>query len=212
MIEFSESQRRTVASGLAALSAAIVLAFVALVAWGLLKALSFASPALVPVIMGFFLSLFFKPYYLLWRKLVRNPTLALLAMLATVFVPLGIIVWHAGSLIVEQALHLMRQGPELANQVMHWFRGTFPQLDTLLHEVGVQYEDIGYIYTRYGPSALKAGAGALKCLQGVFSVLVSLIFFVFFLMTPTKRGGAIVDHMPFLNNSYKSKWYSKRIL
>ena len=82
MIEFSESQRRAVASGLTALSAAIVLAFVSAVAWGVLKALSFASPALVPVIMGFFLSLFFKPYYQLWRRIVRNPTLALLVMLA----------------------------------------------------------------------------------------------------------------------------------
>ena len=198
MIEFSESQRRAVASGLTALSAAIVLAFVSVVAWGALKALSFASPALVPVILGFFLSLFFKPYYLLWRKIVRNPTLALLVMLSTVFVPLGIVVWHAGSLIVDQALNLMKQGPELANHVLQWFRGTFPRLDTLLHEVGVQYEDVGYIYTTYGPSALKAGAGALKCLRGVFSVLVSLIFFVFFLMTPARRGGAIVDHMPFL--------------
>lgn len=204
MIEFSESQRRAVASGLTALSAAIVLSFAALVAWGVFKALSFASPALVPVILGFFLSLFFKPYYRLWRRIVRNPTLALLAMLATVFVPLGAILWHAGALVADQTLNLMRQGPELANQVLHWFRETFPRLDSLLHEAGIRYEDVGYIYTTYGGSALKAGAGALKCVQGVFSVLVSLIFFVFFLMTPDRRGGAIVNHMPFLKPETRS--------
>ena len=198
MIEFSDSQKRTVASGLTVLSVVIVGAFVSLIAWGVLKALAFASSAIVPVVFGFFLSLFFRPYYLWWKKLVRNPTLALVVMLATVFVPLGLLVWYAGSLVVVQLLNLIRQGPELVARVLYWFRGTFPGLHSLLLEMGVPYEDIGYMYTTYGPAAMKAGAGAVRCVQGVVSVLVSLIFFVFFLMTPARRGSAIVAQMPFL--------------
>ena len=187
MIDFSDRQKRTVARGLTVLSVVIVGAFAALILWGVFKVLAFASSAIVPVVLGFFLALFFRPYYLWWKKMVRNPTLALFAMLATVFVPLGFLIWHAGSLLVEQMLHLIRQGPELVSQVLHWVRGTFPSLHSLLLEMGRPYEDIGYMYTTYGPSAMKAGAGAVKCLHGVISALVSMIFFVFFLMTPARR-------------------------
>ncbi|MBR2838252.1 MAG: AI-2E family transporter [Kiritimatiellae bacterium] len=198
MIDFTEGQKRTVASGLTALSVSIVVAFAVLVFWGIVKALAFAAPAIVPVIVGFFLSLFFRPYYQWWRRMVRNPTLALVAMLTTVFVPLGLVFWYAGAVLVDQLIHLINQGPELADQVLRWFRGTFPRLDSLLHYMGVPYEDFGYIYTKYGPTALKAGSGAVKCLLGVVTGLVTLIFFVFFLMTKERRGGEITSQMPFL--------------
>ena len=58
MIEFSETQKKTIASGLTILSLVITFAFVAVVAWGVLSLLSFASSALIPVILGFFLALF----------------------------------------------------------------------------------------------------------------------------------------------------------
>ena len=64
--------------------------------------------------------------------------------------------------------------------------------------VGLPGDAIGDFYTRYGATALKASAGALKCLIGVVSVLVTLIFFVFFLMTRERRGADFVEQMPFL--------------
>ena len=200
MIDFTQGQKRAVASGLTALSIAVVLAFVILIAWGIVKALAFASPALVPVILGFFLSLFFRPYYLWWRRMVRNPTVALVAMLLTVFVPMGLVFWYAGSLIVDQLVNLIDQGPQLAEQVLHWFRGSFPRLHSLLLQMGVPYEDVGYMYTKYGSTALKAGTGAFKVLSVVLSGLVTLIFFVFFLMSKQRRGGEITSHMPFLKD------------
>lgn len=91
MIEFSESQRKTVACGLFVLALAAVAAFVGFVAWLVLKVLAIAAPAIVPVALGLFLSMFFKPYYVFWKRLVRNPTCALFVMLATVLVPIGLL-------------------------------------------------------------------------------------------------------------------------
>ena len=73
MIEFTEGQRKTVATGLTVLSLTLVVAFAAFTAWLVLKLLSFAAPAIVPVVLGFFLALFFKPYYGWWTKTLRNP-------------------------------------------------------------------------------------------------------------------------------------------
>ena len=203
MVELSESQKRTVACALTALSAAVVLAFVAFVAWALLQALSFASAAIVPVLFGFFLALFFKPYYSWWKGVVKNPTLALVVMLLTVFVPFGLLLWYAGAVLVDQVSNLIAQGPALFEQVVNWFRTTFPKLHSLLGQLGLP-DDIGGVYEKYGATAIKAGTSALKCLTGVISVLVTLIFFVFFLLTKDRRGGDVTRQMPFLKEDTRS--------
>ena len=201
MIDFSPLQKKTVAAGLTILSLAVVFAFVAFLSWCLLKVLSFASAALVPVMFGFFLALFFRPYYRWWRKVLRNPLLALLVMLCTVFIPLGFLLWHAGSILVDQAANLIAQGPSLVKSVLAWFRETFPRLDALIVQMGGQYtEDVTGMFAKYGSTALKAGTGALKLALGTFSVLVSLVFFVFFLMTKDRRSSDIVALMPFFKD------------
>jgi len=203
MIEFSDIQKKTIASGLTVLSMTVVLSFAAFVAWGVLRFLSFASSAIVPVALGFFLSMFFKPYFLWWRKVLKNPTLALTVMLLTVLVPFGLLAWYAGAVLVDQVSNLVQQGPELVTQVTTWFQNTFPKLHALLAQMGVSYQDAGAFYTKYGPAALRAGTGALKCLTGLVTVLVTVIFFVSFLMAETRRGKDIVRHLPFLKDETK---------
>ena len=201
MIEFTESQKKTVATGLTMLSLSLTVTFVVVTAWLVLKALSFAAPALAPVIVGFFLALFFKPYYGWWKNVLRNPTLAVVMMLLTVLVPLGLLLWSAGAALVDQVSNLVAQGPELVRQVTAWSQTTFPRLHSLLEQVGLSNDMMGDFYTKYAPAAFKAGTSALKCLTGVVSALVTLIFFVFFLMSKDRRGSEIVAQMPFLKDS-----------
>ncbi len=201
---FSEKQRKTVARGLTVLSLALVVAFVAFVGWGILKILSYISAAIIPVVLGFFLSLFFKPYYRIWVKLVRNKTLALVLMLLTVFVPAGLFIWYAGAVMVDQITNLIAQGPTLVAKVTDWFRVSFPKAKVLLDLFGVPYEDVARLYTSYGGAAMKAGSGALKALSTLVTGIVSLIFFVFFLMSPARTGGEIVNEMPFLKDETKA--------
>lgn len=204
MISFTQNQSRVIASGLTVLSLALVFAFVSFVVWVLFTALSFAAPAIIPVILGFFLSLFFKPYYCCLKKWLRNPTLALVAMLATVFVPMGFICWSAGSVLIDQITNLIAQGPELVKHVYDWFGATFPNLHQFLMKIGVPTEDIGEFYSKYASTALQAGLGALKCLTVVISALVTLIFFVFFLMTKDRKSSEIVAQLTFLKESTRS--------
>ena len=96
MVNFTPSQNRMVATGASVLAFTLVLAFVLFVGWALLRFLSFASPALTPVIAGLFLAMLFKPYYSWFLARVRNPTLALVLMLASVLVPLGLVCCAGG--------------------------------------------------------------------------------------------------------------------
>ena len=204
MIEFTDGQKRTIAIGLTVLAISLVASFVAFTAWMLFKVLAFAAPAVIPVVMGFFLALFFRPYYRWWKGVLKNPTLALLMMMGTVFIPLALIIWYAGALAIDQITNLIAQGPGLVRQVIEWFQSTFPRFHALLAQVGVPYENFGDIYTKYGATALKAGSSAIKCLLGLVSVLVTLIFFVFFLMTKDRRGSEIVSQLAFLKENTRS--------
>ena len=198
MIDFTDSQKKTIAAGITVLALSLVFAFSAFVLWVVFKVLSFASSAIIPVVLGFFLSLFFKPYYEWWQKQVRNPTLALAAMLLTIFVPLGFFLWYAGAVTIDQISNLIRQGPTMANHVVEWFKATFPKSVSLLDQLGVRYDSLGDFYTNYGGAALKAGSGALKFVGGILSALVTLIFFVFFLTSKPRRGSDIVSQLTFL--------------
>ena len=204
MIEFTEGQRKTVATGLTVLSLSLVVAFTAFTAWVVLRLLSFAAPAIIPVVLGFFLAIFFKPYYLWWKRILRNPSLATVIMLLTVFVPLGLLLWYAGAVMVDQVSNLVTQAPVLVGKVADWFHATFPRFHALLMQLGASTENVSDLYTKYGTTALKAGSGALKCLTGILSALVTLIFFVFFLMTKDRRGSELVSQMTFLKDSTRT--------
>jgi predicted PurR-regulated permease PerM len=200
MIEFTNGQRKTIASGITVLALSLVFSFVVVVAWAVLKLLSFASSAIIPVVLGFFLSLFFKPYYIVWRRLVKNPSLALAAMLATIFIPFGIFLWYAGSVTVDQISNLVRQGPSIVQHAIEWLKTEFPKCVGLMDQLGIPYDNIGELYANYGGAALvKAGSGeAVKIVVGLVSLLVTIIFFAFFLTSKPRRGSDIVAQMPFL--------------
>jgi predicted PurR-regulated permease PerM len=200
-MEFSESQKRTVASALTVLSVGIVVAFAVTLCWFFIKAVSFAAPAIVPVVAGLFLAMFFRPYYLWWKKLVRNASLAVVLMLLSVGIPLGIVLWRFGAFVTDQMANLLSQAPELASKFMTWFHTAFPRLQALADSLGIPYQEWVEMYKI---KAANAGMGFLGSLTGVASWLVAIIFFVYFLTRAEKRGADFVKEMPFLKDDTKA--------
>ncbi len=202
MIELTPGQKKTIATGLTLLALSLVFAFCAGMVWMVVKVLSVASAAVVPVVLGFFLALFFKPYYGFWIRLVGNKSLALAAMLVTIFIPIGVFLWYAGAVTADQISNLIHQGPSMVRHSIEWMRTTFPKSVGIMDQLGIPYDNISELYTNYGGAALmKAGSGgAMKVFGGVVSALVAIIFFVFFLTSKPRRGSDIVAQMLFLKD------------
>lgn len=218
MISFTKTQNRVVAAGVTVLSFAVVMAFVLFIGWAALKFLDMASSALIPAIMGVFLAMFFKPYYNWIRARVRNPTLALLLMGVSVLLPLGLVCWFSGAFILSQVVNLVKAAPTIVTRLSAWVNAQFPNAQGFFASIGVppdqlkfftdpaafSHDMISMIAGTYGVSAMKAGVGALKYLSAIGTWLLSLLFFVFFLMRPNVRGSDCVRQLPFLKDDTRA--------
>lgn len=218
MINFTPAQNRMVAAGLAVLSFAVVLAFALFVGWTTLRFLDFASSALIPVVLGLFLAMLFKPYYGWFLVRVHNASLALTLMMVTVLVPLGVFCWFGGAFVFTQVSHLVASAPTVMTRLSGWVGEQFPRLQPFLASVGLppehmlfftdpsrfSHELIAQLSSAYGVQAMKAGVSVLKYFSVVGTALVTLIFFAFFVTTKVMRGEDYVREMPFLKDETKN--------
>jgi len=201
MVELNERQRKTVATGLTILSVTVVGAFVACVGWLALKALAYVSSAIIPVISGLFLALFFKPYYGWWKRLVKNPSGAAALMMLSVLVPVGFFLWNFGAFAADQISNLVTQAPELAAKGVDWLHANFPKARELADTLGIPYQDWIELYK---VKAAHLGVSVLGYLTGIVGALVALLFFFYFLTRPDMRGNDYVAEMPFLKDDTKA--------
>lgn len=201
MIPFTDKQGRMVASGLAALSLAAVAAVAAVFFHYAVKTLAFLSPAIVPVVAGLFLAMFFKPYYLWWLKLVRNPSLALALMFASVLVPAGLLLWNYGAMAAVQIAGLVESGPERAAKAAAWFNETFPDAREYLQKFPLPAMDWTEIVRR---EVSRFASGSFGYMSSALNWLVSLVFFAYFVTRAPMRGEDWVREMAFLKKETRA--------
>ena len=228
MIDLTPPQKKTVAAGLTVLAFSVLVMFVLAVGWVLVQFLSFASAAITPVIVGLFLALLFKPYYEWLRVRFRNPTLSLILTLVSILLPLGTVAWFGGSFAIQQTVHFIDHAPSMVARASAWVNEHFAyDWETTLQKVGAdpngalafffradelskslpakQFEEECFkvLGGQYGDVAMKAGMDVLKYVTGLLSWLVSLIFFIFFLVRPSMKGQDYVRELPFLKDPTK---------
>ncbi len=228
MIDLTPPQKKTVAAGLTVLAFSVLVMFVLAVGWVLVQFLSFASAAITPVIVGLFLALLFKPYYEWLRARFRNPTLSLILTLVSILLPLGTVAWFGGSFAIRQTVHFIDHAPSMVARTSAWVNAHFAyDWETTLQKIGAdpngtlafffradelskslpakQFEEECFkvLGGQYGDVAMKAGMDVLKYVTGLLSWLVSLIFFIFFLVRPPMKGQDYVRELPFLKEPTK---------
>lgn len=218
MIGLSDRQKKWVAAGVTSVAVAIVCTFVLGIFWGLLKIVDLASPALIPVFMGILLAMFFKPYFGWFLKRLQNPTLAFIAMALTVLVPAGLILWIVGIMMVEQISAFFAAAPTIVTRASEWCRTQIPGLHDGLVQLGVSgdmllffnnptqfsHEVISDLGSQYGIRALKASFSVVRYFTWLIGGLVTLIFFVHFLMKPEVHGKDCVKQLTFLKESTRN--------
>ena len=209
-IALSERQSRIVAAALSVAAFSVIAAFAACLGWLVVRAVSFTSRAVTPVIVAFFLSLLFRPFYVWIKSYVRNPTASLVVMFAVILVPLGLLAYFGGSILVEQVANLVKAAPTVVQRTSDWINTGHPELVSMLTRIGVPADQMTFFTDpskfagemmssfgeSYGAEAVKYGVGAIKYAFSLLSWLLVLVFLCYFTTVPEITPEEVVAMLP----------------
>ena len=125
--------------------------------------------------------MFFRPYYNVWLKYVKNPFLAAVGMLLSVLIPFGVIGWYSGAKITSEVLGLLEKGPEIMAKYQDLFSAYLPNINWAEYTGFVQRKVMGVF-------------------SGAFTWVLACIFLIYFVTRPDMRGEDCVKEMPFLKD------------
>ena len=207
----TERQRGVIVSGLTCICGLALVLTVLLAGYVLVKAVNFATPALLPMLLGLFLALLFKPVYdrirggVLWvfRKVARQRAHALVASGLDTFVALVIFcslllllpVWLVCSFdfhwFSQALVGLIDNVPKMVDKVVGGLNATFPDLQVTLARFvdlkdGAGFDLVGFVQ-KYGANGARAVNGVLRYVMGFQTLLLVIAFFLLFLVH--KGGG-----------------------
>jgi len=214
-LELSPRQQETIANALTVLAAAIIIAAVALLFWGLGAFVSRFSGVFLPLAVSGVAALVFKPYFeWIHTKLKMPRLLALVAVFLSVIIPLIAFGWFFGALIVEQVSDLIQRLPELWQQGTVWaktaapkvmdFLDRIPLLGDLSAAVETEKDTLVQGLRSIGTGALTAGVGIASWMGALVGWAVAPIYFAFFLLAKPSKNLGIAQFLPFLKESTRN--------
>lgn len=143
------------------------------------------------IVLGIFLAMFFRPYYERWHRLVKNPTLAAVLMMASVLVPMGLLAWYGGAKLSAELTSLGSIGPKIVAKYQEWTSEFLPDVN------------IADYYDEIRKQVMGVGKGVMSVVEGVLTWLLALVFTGYFVTRPDVRGEDCVKEMPFLKDDTK---------
>jgi predicted PurR-regulated permease PerM len=139
-------------------------------------------------------------------------------MSLTVLVPAGLVLWLVGAMMVEQISAFVSAAPTIVSRASEWCRLQHPGLHSSLVQLGLpddallfftdpakfSQDALAHLGSQYGVKAVKASFNIVKYFTWLIGGIVTLIFFVYFLMKPEVHGKDCVKQMPFLKESTRN--------
>ena len=109
--------------------AVVIIAAVSLVVWLLALFVGRFSNVLLPLAVAAIAALVFKPYMDWLRQKLRLPgVVAVIAVFATILIPVVAFSCFFGELVVEQCEEIIRNLPQTLDRVEAWGRSRMPQV------------------------------------------------------------------------------------
>lgn len=213
---FTTRQRGIVADGLTVLAASAVVGFVGMLIWALLGIVSALRLVLAPFLVAAMLAMFFKPYYSAINRSVRGAhVLSLALFFLSVLIPLGLIVWFFGEMLVSQVIGLIDRVPELLRRMEHLPDQQRAALQKLFERMQIWNPETARftlganwnaqaLLNRFGGHLLRAGLGAWDVIVALLGWAVLPVYLAFFLVDEPPSAGSIHRYLPFLKQSTRT--------
>jgi len=211
-LAFTPAQNRLATAAISTVAFSVMVLFASALVWLLVRFLGWVSSAVVPLLSALALSVLFRPFYNFMLKPLRNPALTVIAMMAIVIAPVTVVSVNYGPKIVNQIANFASSMPDLVAKTGRWVKDSHPEIVSLADSIGApdgvrlfladpeKYArelSAGDIVGK-GGSAVQYGRSAANVARGLFSALLTIIFFVCFITMPPVTGRKVVGYLPML--------------
>ncbi|HSR49470.1 MAG TPA: AI-2E family transporter [Acidobacteriota bacterium] len=207
-IDLTPRQQSTIAVAATLLAVVVILCAIAGLLWLIGIFFSAFSHVFLPLAVAGIIALVIKPLYDWCTDRLKLPPVAALAvMLLAALVPLVLIGWFFGAIVVRQSSELIQKLPELWEQILAEARQHLPLIQDLWDRYGEQVTEALQGRGEAFLSALQYLGGRFAATGGdIFSVFGRLAAWVvlpvyvafFLLMDPQKPQGWSESALPFL--------------
>jgi len=206
-VTLSEKQQLTVASAITIVSALVIVAALGAIFWLIGAFFATFANVFLPLAVAGVMALVVRPYYELLRRRLP-PVLAVAAVFASVLIPLLVISWTFGALLVEQIEGFFSSLPESWERLMSFVRERSPRVIEFLDRYQIRQrlaqlaEAQGAAMFQglqsVGGGALTVGRGFLRGIGAVFTWAMVPVYFAFFLLAAPPQQRTLEGALPFL--------------
>jgi predicted PurR-regulated permease PerM len=207
--QLSERQQLTVASAITIVATLVILLTIGGIFW--LIGIFFAafSNVFLPLAVAGVMALVVRPYYeLLTIRFNLAPLLAVIAVFASVLIPLAAFTWIFGALLVDQIEGFVTSVPDLLERLRTFVNENAPRVIELaeryeIHErLTALAEEQGAALLQglstVGGGALSVGRTFLAGIGAIFTWAMVPVYFAFFLLAKPMKQHSVDEMLPFL--------------
>ncbi len=198
-IELNDSQRRIIAAALTVAALAVIIVVGHWFLTGIASFLMAFASVLMPLAAAGILALVLQPYYLwICRHAKRKRVLAVAIVFASILLPVLLLGFAFGGMLVGQLKDLLAALPAVIDKVAVWIEETWPRFRPMLED---QQGAILTAAKHAAISALSAGISAFSAVSGMLGWFVLPIYLAFFLMAPPVKVADAEKMLPFFKEN-----------
>jgi len=207
-LAFTDQQKKIMAAALTTVSLVVMVAIIIWVAKMLLFFFVRFSGVLLPLAVAGIIATLMKPYYNWLAGHLRSDALAVIAVLLSLLIPIGLFGYYFGRLVLVQVSSLFNELPLWIEQVQVWLQDKLPAMKTLIAKYDLKsrladfLEGKGHLFTSsaamFGQSVVSTGAAVFQTFTGLLSWVILPVYVVFMIQAPRFNPADMEKHLPFL--------------
>ena len=207
-LAFNDRQKSIIASALTLIS---LVAMVTLVLWMFRHLLSFFvyfSGVFMPLFVAAILATLMKPVYQAILVRLKSRALAVILVILSLLVPLGVLFYYFGVMLLGQVSSLITELPVWIEKLQVEMQERLPALKDYIAQHDLKARVVALLEGRTGwlaRSAAALGQGVMSTGSALFSTfagavgwVVVPIYFAYLIQAPTPRAEQIEKGLPFL--------------
>jgi predicted PurR-regulated permease PerM len=207
-LSFTDRQKSIMAAALTTVSLVVIISIVFWLATMLVVFFVRFSSVFLPLAVAAIMATLMKPYYTWLVARLRNDTLAVIAVLLSLLIPIAAFAYFFGVLVLGQISSLLNELPVWLERAQLFLQEKLPALKVLIAKYDLKTRLIAFLEGRgdlftssaamLGQSVVSTGTFVFQSFTSLLGWLILPVYVVFMIRAPRFQAEDMEQHLPFL--------------